>query len=571
MSVTPRPAGEEGEPHARRLLAPGALPGSSSDRGRPGLRELLALRLLLARRTLRTRRGTAEGIAQLLLVAMAVPAGLAMAGLVGVSSHRAARAGTGLAASLAAGATFFGLWQAWTAVGLTVHERDALALRRLLVYPLPPGRLYAMGLVAALVADPFSIFWLVVLAGVPAGAALARPGAWALLLGLVVIAFGAATVSLVALLQELVGRLGRGRLGRELAVGGAVVGWVALVAAGSSGGLAAHGALRALARIRWLLYPPALATEAARALYAGRSLAALPWIAALFAAALATGWLAFQQGLATARSGGEAALRRAGPRADEVGASARSPLARLGPLLEKELRYLARHPAARVYLLVLPALAAVGAWKVPIPREGALAELYAALPLLAIAAYAHLVLQTFWSNALGLERGGARAIFLAPVRPERVLLAKNAALLAWTLMLFAATASAWVAVAGPPPGWSSAGALLLVVGLAPLLYGCGNVASAVLPWAAPFGFQRAGTSSALSALTATAITSGALGAFALPVLAAVTLDALWVIPWAWAALSFAALAGWWLTLPAAGRMLVRRREEVMRAVCSDER
>jgi hypothetical protein len=220
------------------------------ERRRAGFAELAELRFLLAWRRLRSRRGVAEGIAQIALFVLALPASVVFAILIASGSFRVARHGHGLSASLALGAMLFGLWQAWTAVSLTVNERDALDVRRLLQYPVPPGRLYLLGLLASLIADPFSLFWLVLLSGVPIGAVLGRPGAWVLLLMAALAAFAAATVTLIALTQELLARLVRRRRWRELATIAAVVGWGFLIATSAGGAHSLRGLLPNLGRLR---------------------------------------------------------------------------------------------------------------------------------------------------------------------------------------------------------------------------------------------------------------------------------------------------------------------------------
>ena len=261
----------------------------------PGLADLAELRLLLAWRRLRSRGGPAEGMAQLLLFAVSLPASILFAALVGVGSFRAARAGHGLQATVTIDAILYGLWQTWTAVSLTMNERDAIDLRRLLVYPVPPARLYLLGLGTSIVGDPFALFWLVLLAGMLVGAALARPGAWILLLALELAVFAAATVAFIALAQETLGRLARSRRWRELAAAAAIAGWLLLVFSSSAGGGALRHALPVLRQLRWILYPAALAAEATECLYGGRPLAALPFVAILAAAAAATGWLAYRR------------------------------------------------------------------------------------------------------------------------------------------------------------------------------------------------------------------------------------------------------------------------------------
>lgn len=528
------------------------------------LADLLELRLRLGWRRLRGRGGAAEGAAQLVLFALAVPAAVALAVALGLGSWRAARAGSAQA-SVALGAILFGLWQTWTAVGVTVSERDALDLRRMLVYPVAPRRVYLLALVASLVADPLSLTWLLLLGGVVAGAAVARPGAWILLLAVALLLFAAATVALVALLQELLARLARRRFAREIALAAGLAGWLGFALSGARGAGAIRTAFPTLARLRWILYPPALAHAAATRLYAGAPARALPWLGLLALAAVATGWLAYRVALGAARAGGEATLapaRRAGP--------ARSLFPeRLGPLFEKEARQLARHPAVRVFALALPALAALAGWKAPLRLQGDLAPLSAALPLFFLAVYVHLGLQAFWVNPLAWERGGARTFYLAPIAPGAALAAKNLALLACATLVFLASETAYAAAAGWPEAWAVAGALALELGLAPVLYGLGNLVGILWPRAAPVGAQRSGALSPLAAVAGMGIVSGAAVLFGVPVLLALLLDRLWAVPVLWAALGLGGAVAWRATLPAAGRLLTRRREAVLAAVTGD--
>jgi len=535
-------------------------------RAGPEIAVLVELRFRLAWRRLRGRHGVAEGLAQVVLVAMALPASLVFGALIAFGSFRAARAGGGTQTGIAIAAILFGLWQAWTAVSLTLGERDGIGVERLLAYPLSPARLYAVGLLAAAVADPFALFWLVLLSGMVVGAGMARPGPWLLLLALALGVFVMATVALVALARECFVRLARRRLWRDLGILAAVALWalIALTLSGGARGLrAAHLALR---HMRFVLYPPALAAEAAESLFTGRYLAALVWIALLAMLGVLTGWLAYRAALATARSGGE------GVRLSTASSNGRRLLfpERLGPLFEKEVRYLTRHPAVRIYVLVLPVLALLVGYRLPTPRNPDLAEILRALPLFALAVYVHLAFQIFWVNGFGLERGGARALYLAPVAPERILAAKNLALLVFTSGAFALAGAAYTAVAGRPPAWAALGAIALEVGIAPVLYGFGNILGIVLPRAATFGIQRSGSISPLAALAALAISSIAMALFGLPVLVAIHLDALWLVPASWTVLAVCASVAWYLTLPLSGRLLTARREEVLSAVCGGD-
>jgi ABC-2 type transport system permease protein len=528
----------------------------------PAFAELRA-RLLLRR--FRGRGGVPELVARIALFALAVPAGLVFASLAGAGAWSAVRAGTGARAEIAVAALLFGVWQTWTAVSLSVSERDAVDLGRFLPYPIPPSRVFAYGLAASVVGDPFAIFWCLILGGAFLGGALARPGAWVVLLGLAYLLYVVGTVSLVALVQELLARLLRGRRVRELAIAAVYVGTAFLVFFMSGGPRPALATFRALAAVRWIAFPPALAERAISALYAGRSGAAVPWLVLLGVASAASAWAALRLALGAARSGGDER-----PRAAATGAGGWHLPGRLGPLLEKEGKYLLRHPIAGVLALVVPAFAALVAWKVAprIPEEAG--EVVRALPLFGFAAYAHLATQPFWLNAFGWERGGARAWFLAPVAPADVLLAKNAAAYLLSFALFTASAAAGVAAGGAPPAWALLGAFALHAGIAPLLLGAGNVVSILNPRPAAHTIQRGGHLTPLSAFAGMAIFSAGAGIFAIPVLVAIRLDAAWLLPAGWLVLGAASLAAYRVALPRAGRLLASRREPLLDAACGDD-
>jgi ABC-2 type transport system permease protein len=333
----------------------------------------------------------------------------------------------------------------------------------------------------------------------------------------------------------------------------------------SGGPRPALKAFRALAAVRWLAFPPALAERAISSLYAGRVRAAVPWLLLLAVAAAAAAWAALRLALAAARSGGDER-----PRAAACGAAGWRLPGRLGPLLEKEGKYLLRHPIAGVLALVVPAFAALVAWKLApkIPEEAG--EVVRALPLFGFAAYAHLATQPFWLNAFGWERSGARAWFLAPVAPADVLVAKNVATYAVSLALFAASAAAGVAAGGAPPAWALLGAVALHAGLAPLFLGAGNVVSILNPHPAAHTIQRGGHVTPLSAFAGMGIFSAGAAVFSVPVLVAIKLDEAWLLPGAWLALGAAALAAYRAALPRVARLLAGRREPLLDAACGDD-
>jgi len=523
------------------------------------------LRARLLWRRLRGRGGVAELVARVALFAVAIPAGVLFAALAGTGAWKAVRSAPGARADVAVTALFFGIWQTWTAVSLSVSERDAVDLRRFLSYPIAPARVFGYGLTASLIGDPFAVIWCLMLGGAFLGGALARPGPWVLLLALAYALFAVGTTALVALLQELLARVLRGRRARELGIAAVYVGTAFLVVFMSGGPRSTLQAIRVLSHVRWLAFAPALAERAVSSLYAGRNGPAVLWLGALAAASATAAWFAYRLALAAARMGDPQA-----PRAAATGAGGWRLPGRLGAVVEKEGKYLLRHPIASVLALVVPAFAGFVGWKLSprIPVEAG--EVVRALPLLGFALYAHLATQPFWLNAFGWERGGARAWFLAPVPREEVLLAKNAAAYAFSLVLFLASAAAGIAAGGAPPRWALVGALALHAGIAPWFLAAGNVVSILNPRAASHSIQRGGHLSPASALAGMAIVSGGTALFSIPVLLGIRVDEPWLLPAGWAALGLAGVAVYRAALPRAARLLAARREPLLDAACGDD-
>ncbi len=531
------------------------------------------LRFLLTWRRLLGRRGIGELVAKVIGYLLLIPIGLLVSFGIGAGTYRAAHATHhgAMQVGLPVTAMFLGIWQAWTAATLAMQEQESLDLRRYLVYPLRPGALWLHGQVAALLGDPLALFWCVLLGGGFVGAALGRFGAWLVPLAVLMGLFAAATLAWLALIQEIGARvLRRARLKTVLFALVYVVGsGLALYLAGlyqQRPGF--RDLLSVLKAVQWLGWPGAMAAGGARRLFEGNAVGALPWMGALAAATVAAGWAAFRLALAEARGGGGGGPAKVG---DGLGALA----GRLwtgpgGALLEREVTFLARHPLSLVLGIILPAVAGLVAWKARpyIPAEAG--EVVRALPVLGVALYVHLATQTYWLNGFGWERGGARLYFLAPVRLERVLLAKNLAVAALALGIQLASVLAMVAAGGLPPPWALAGTLALHLGAAPWFLGLGNAVAIWNPRVAPLGLQRSGSLPALSALAGMIIFSGVTGLFALPVLVALELDEGWLLAPAW--LGLGALGGWtwWRTLPAAARLLQGRREELLAAVTGDD-
>jgi ABC-2 type transport system permease protein len=536
--------------------------------------ELLAVAELRGRllwRRLTGRAGIGEGVARVALFLLALPLGIAFAVALGVGTWQAVRAGRGLRVDVAAAAVFFGLWQTWTAVSLTVNDREGLDLRRFLAYPVRPGRIYAVGLATGIAGDPIAAFWALLLAGIFAGAALARPGAWLLALAAALLLFSVATVLYVALVQEVLSVVLASRRAREAAMVLSVLLAVGAVVAVVGSAPRSWRELRAVAPAlsvgQWLAWPAAFTAAAVRRLYAGEVGAAVPWLAGQAVASLASGRLAFAVALRHAQGGGEGE----GSAGDAGGKGWWLPAS--GPfaaLLEKEGKYLLRHPLSRIAAVLVPLISGLVAWKVAplVPPEAG--DVVRALPLFGVAAYSHVFLQSFWLNALGWERGGARLLFLAPIDATEVLAAKNLALYLLSLAVFGLGATPILAAGALPPAWALAGAVALHAGMAPWLYAVGNAVSVLNPKAASFAVQQRASLPALSGLAGLAVVSVTTGLFALPVLAALRLEAPWVLPGGWAALG---LAGGWVyrrALGAEGRLLGSRRDALLPVVCGDD-
>ncbi|HET9551582.1 MAG TPA: hypothetical protein VFP50_01310 [Anaeromyxobacteraceae bacterium] len=528
------------------------------------------LRFLLAWRRLRARGGAAELVARVVGYLMLAPAAVIFSGLVAAGTWRAARAGRGLQAELPVNALLFGVWQAWTAVALSLQEGESVDLRRFLVYPLRAGRLYAYGLVASVLGDPFALFWCVLLLGGLAGAAVGRLGGWLVPLGLALALFAAGTAAWVALLQEAAGRLLRGRRLRQLLVALVYVGatFAGLALAGQRRSVSPAQVVQVLSVVQWIGWPAAFAAGAARRLFAGELAASLPWLGGLGLATAGAGWVAFRLALASARSGGEGAPAK-GATAGTGWATA-ALRGSVGPLLEREAKHLLRHPLPGVLALVIPGMAGFVAWKAlpHIPAEAG--EVVRALPLLGFALYTHLATQVFWLNAFGWDRGGARLLFLAPLDLADVLLAKNGATYALSAGLYLGCTALTALVAGLPPAWALAAAVALHAGVAPFFYGLGNLVSVLNPRVSPMTLQRSGSLPALSGLVGMGIVSAVSALFALPVLLALKLDEGWVLPAAWAALGAAGFVAYRATLPRVARLLSARREPLLAAVTGDD-
>jgi ABC-2 type transport system permease protein len=539
----------------------------------PGLSALIELRLRLFWRRLVGRGGVAETVGTAVGFAMVIPASLGFAAIAAYGCYRGARGGvTGFHASMAL--ALFALWQLWTVLALTVDEGGTFDLRRLLPFPIRPSTVYFYGLLTGFAGDPIAWAMIIPIGAAWVGAAVGRPGVWVIGLGLAFIAFVAATIGFIALLAELLARLSHSRRGRELAMAALVllimVGLVAGSLLGDSRGLASalRRSLPVVQTVRWAALPPTLAAEASRQFFRGHLLSGMGWTLLLAGAGTLFGWLAYRLALSSALSGGASSAAEPG----EKGEGWRLPglTDRFAALLEKEVKYLLRHPLARLSLVLLPAVAAFVAWKLAafVPEEAG--EVVRALPLFGISLYTHLVHQPFWLNGFGWERGGCRLYFTAPVSPRSVLLAKNLALLGFSFGVYLFSLAIYTLVGGMAPAWALLAAPVLHLALAPMLYGVGNLLSVLHPKSVPFGLQRGGRVPALSGLAAMLSVSATGALFGLPVLVAIHLEEPWALLGAWTAIGLAAALVYWRALAAEGRLLAGRKEQLMAVIAGDD-
>jgi ABC-2 type transport system permease protein len=366
-------------------------------------------------------------------------------------------------------------WQ-WVPV-LTASPGAAPDLKRLLVYPLAPSRLFRLELLLRLAAAPEM---LLVLAGAAAGL-VANPAApsWGVA---PLAAYAAMNLLLAAGVRNLLERLLARRYVRE------VLFVVLVLAAGLPQIAITRGAPEALRT--WLAGPPGWWwpwTAAAEAAFGG---GLAPWavLAGWTAAAWAFGRRQFARSLCF----------------DEASAGARSwrsleesrwrRITRLvafvwpdpaAALLEKELLCLSRSARFRL-VFVMGFSFGLLVW-LPLLLEGAPAEgsLLVSEYLTFVTAYALLLLGevTFW-NAFGMDRTGAQFYFAAPAPARAVLASKNAAAL---LAVFAevslvALVCALLRMPVTPRKLADAYAVALVLAL--YLLAAGNLASVHFPRAA---------------------------------------------------------------------------------------
>lgn len=351
-----------------------------------------------------------------------------------------------------------------------------LDVKRLLVYPIPPGQLFLLELALRV---STGLEMLLVLFGVCAGAAW-NPGLpwWA---PLPLLAFGAFNLLLSSGLKTLLERMLQRRWVREILVGGLLL-LLMLPQLVSMNGL-----------------PGPLVAQFEQAVRLNRF---LPWkVAALLAAgqggwdalALLVGWIGVGYWFARAQfarslrleefsAAPVRALRRSGGRLEWLYRSPallfRDPLA---AVIEKELRLLLRSPRFRLMLLMSCVLSPL-LW-LPFGMRSANGEGFIAGNYLTLSmSYVLMTLSDIllW-NIFGMERGAAQVSFVTPIGLRTVLYAKNLVagfVLFFCLLVLAATATLLPVPLGAGRFLEAAG-VFAVMALA--LLGVGNLSSIAYP------------------------------------------------------------------------------------------
>lgn len=418
---------------------------------------LVWLKWRLFRNSVRTRRAVAGRVAGALAALAALGFSLAVAAGLGAAAYfissPAAQSDPELAKLAGSGYVFFlfaltFVYLMWAVVPLGLEGGSRFEPRRMLLYPVSLGKLFAVDLLSEL-ANLSSIFAVPVVAAVCLGAGLARGEVWrACVLALFALAFG---VAVSKLFSTFVGALMRERRTRGetvLALLGAALGLSGILL----GQLVEHYARfapqydAALRRLRWTP-SGALASALADGLGpgGGRTFAlALSALALYTAGAIAVTYLIARR---TAMGAGGAKrtvnpVKGAGGREVSVGWELPLVSAELSAVVEKELRYAARSAQLRGIALMAVALTVVmrlasGRGSVGSLTGGA-SPYTEGLQLTYSVLYIFLMISAVSTNLFGYEGGGMRTLVLAPVERRKYLVGKNLALTFVVALLAAA-------------------------------------------------------------------------------------------------------------------------------------
>jgi hypothetical protein len=530
---------------------------------------LLGLKLRLMMRTL-ARAGGVRGILLLLVVAVSfTPVWLGMT----AAAYAAAR-------QLGAPAvvTGFGfIHLTWMSASLLLGSfAEGFDLRLLLRYPVPARTAFWLNVLVAPI-DFIAFFLLPPLGGLVAGSVVRAGAAAGLAVACACVVMLFVTTAIAQALLALLGRYLRREWTRALfglAVGamfaapGIMLRRSARVAhdSGASGTSAAlawlEHALPPLARAFSWLPTTALPARAATAGIIGHRVEAL---AALLAS---IGVLLLVVRICARIATSEAMNREGGITAGHAGRPSRpwleTGLERLLPsdlatLLARELRTYGRTPQILLGLLLAPVIVKVFSRQHDLHIVGgtflvAFAPLTAALNLAA--------------NQFGLDMAGVRLLFLLPIAPRRLVIAKNMAVA--TVALGAVTTCLLTtSLLGPRlDALGMMTALASTAAALPVVLAFGNHLSIRSPWRMSFrlgGAPPGAMSSAFAQMVAVAIVGAALapGLLLLPALygdgTKVRLISLWIT----GTIAAGLWTAWVLLLPGTARILEQRRETMI--------
>ncbi|MBV9927940.1 MAG: hypothetical protein JOZ96_23170 [Acidobacteria bacterium] len=543
---------------------------------------LVWLKWTLVRNSLRSRRAAAGRVAAALGVVAGLTLSVAAAVGVGAGAYFvSAHAGKGSfdARQLSAGFAvllfvFTTLFLMWALMPLALGGGSRFEPSRMLLYPIPLGRLFAFDFLSDLTSLT-SVFVVPSLVALCVGVGIGRGSlAAGLLVAFVSVAFG---LSFSKLLSVGVGALMKSRRTRgeaALAVVGAALGLTGVLMGQLMPYIERHA--DSLAWTGWT--PPGAAAEAlARGLFAGDA-------RALALSTLTLGTYAFVCLLLSYRVARRTALGVSGGKAKpkEVKAAAtregraegyagwRLPFVsqEFSAVFEKEVRYALRNAQLRVIAVMAVALTVVlrlgpaGArssrlWGGITPYAEGAGAVFSVV-------YIFMLVSPLSTNLFGYDGAGMRALVLSPVSRRTMLLAKNAAVTLISLLLVAAGVGLGGFFLGDLNGRALVFALLTFVTSAALFAPFGNWLSLQFPKRVQFGkrMNRSGVAGLLLVplfflLLVPPAVSVAAAHFA------ASLAVKYVILAAFALLSVGLYA---LSLPVQGRQLERRELEILEAV-----
>lgn len=465
------------------------------------------------------------------------------------------------------------VWATWSILTAGVDEHAELS--RFATFPVRPFRLYLASILSGLV-EPRSLMFYPVIGAALWGYAAARPFPIALALP---------AAALTAVLNLAWARVGlnlalnvlRHRRSAEIMGGGFLVALLFAaylppldasqlksLAEGFAGAAAVDDTIVLHASNALGGLPPCKLAETAIALSLGDPSPLVRHLVVIGVSTLVALALAYALLLRfyrhTARGEAPSGVSTAAPRRPPAGGTYRV-------LFERELADLVLNPKARLLLAVPFFLAIVmrliSARALAWVLAGAAADVWL---MGAIVTYASLMAMNFAQNAFAYDGHGLARLYAAPVPLRAVLVAKNLALFASSGVVALLLCAFYVVYLHPAEPAAVGAVLLAVASQVPVLVACGNFLSSLAPRKyhaslrrrdrAPIVSTAVGFLAAVAAVAPSFLVLRALGQDAAgPAMAGL--------------LSLAAAAAvvvYLGTLPAAARLLERRREQVLQAI-----